>query len=60
MQSDRRRAVAGESSLDSPVAKVVAEVVAERYGDDAWLLPMLCPALTDTHAYRAAEPLRRH
>jgi acetylornithine deacetylase/succinyl-diaminopimelate desuccinylase-like protein len=44
----------GESSLDSPVAKVVAEVIAERYGDEAAVLPMLCPAFTDSHAYRAA------
>jgi acetylornithine deacetylase/succinyl-diaminopimelate desuccinylase-like protein len=44
----------GESSLDTPVAKVVAEVIAERYGEEAAVLPMLSPGFTDSHAYRWA------
>ena len=44
----------GESSLDTPAAKVIAEVIAERYGGEAAVLPMLSPGFTDSHAYRAA------
>jgi acetylornithine deacetylase/succinyl-diaminopimelate desuccinylase-like protein len=44
----------GQSSLDTPLAKVVAEVIAARYGDEAAVLPILSPGFTDSHAYRAA------
>jgi acetylornithine deacetylase/succinyl-diaminopimelate desuccinylase-like protein len=44
----------GTSSLDTPVAKIVSEVIAERYGSRAAVLPMLSPGFTDSHAYRAA------
>ena len=44
----------GESSLDTPVVKVIAEVIADHYGDEAGVLPMLSPGFTDSHAYRTA------
>ncbi len=45
---------AGQSSLDTPLVKVVNDVIAERYGAAAGVLPMLSPGFTDSHAYRAA------
>jgi acetylornithine deacetylase/succinyl-diaminopimelate desuccinylase-like protein len=44
----------GQSSLDNPVAGAVAAAVRERLGDEAFVLPMLSPGFTDSHAYRAA------
>jgi len=44
----------GQSSLDTPVAAAVAAVVRERLGKDAFVLPLLSPGFTDSHAYRAA------
>jgi len=44
----------GQSSLDTPFASVVAEVIAERFGDEGSVVPMLSPGFTDSHAYRAA------
>jgi acetylornithine deacetylase/succinyl-diaminopimelate desuccinylase-like protein len=44
----------GTSSLDTPVSSIVAEVVAERFGDEGCVVPMLSPGFTDSHAYRAA------
>ena len=44
----------GQSSLDTPLAKVVSDVIAARYGDQAGVLPVLSPGFTDSHAYRAA------
>jgi acetylornithine deacetylase/succinyl-diaminopimelate desuccinylase-like protein len=44
----------GISSLDTPVASVVRQVVAERYGDEGCVVPMLSPGFTDSHAFRAA------
>jgi acetylornithine deacetylase/succinyl-diaminopimelate desuccinylase-like protein len=44
----------GQSSLDTPMVKVIGEVIRERYGEAAAVLPMLSPGFTDSHAYRAA------
>ncbi len=44
----------GASSLDTPVVSVIGEVLKEMYGEEAILLPQLCPAFTDSHAYRKA------
>lgn len=44
----------GMSSMDTPVVSIAAQVVRERLGEDAFLLPMLSPGFTDSHAYRAA------
>ncbi len=44
----------GESSMDTPAAAVVEAVVRERLGEDAFVMPMLSPGFTDSHAYRAA------
>jgi len=44
----------GQSSLDTPLAKAVSDVIAARYGDEAGVLPVLSPGFTDSHAYRAA------
>jgi acetylornithine deacetylase/succinyl-diaminopimelate desuccinylase-like protein len=44
----------GASSLDTPFASVVHEVVAERFGAQGMVLPLLSPGFTDSHAFRAA------
>jgi acetylornithine deacetylase/succinyl-diaminopimelate desuccinylase-like protein len=44
----------GMSSMDTPVVSVAAEVVREKLGDEAFLMPQLTPGFTDSHAYRAA------
>ncbi len=44
----------GQSSLDTPFTKTIAEVVAERYGEAGHVVPMLSPGFTDSHAFRAA------
>jgi acetylornithine deacetylase/succinyl-diaminopimelate desuccinylase-like protein len=44
----------GQSSLDTPFVSAVSEVVAERYGTEGVVVPMLSPGFTDSHAYRAA------
>jgi acetylornithine deacetylase/succinyl-diaminopimelate desuccinylase-like protein len=44
----------GTSSMDTPVARAVTESVRARYGDDGFVVPMLSPGFTDSHAYRAA------
>jgi len=44
----------GQSSLDTPLVKSVADVVAKHYGGEAEVLPMLSPGFTDSHAFRAA------
>jgi acetylornithine deacetylase/succinyl-diaminopimelate desuccinylase-like protein len=44
----------GASSLDTPFASVVHEVVAERFGPQGMVVPMLSPGFTDSHAFRAA------
>jgi acetylornithine deacetylase/succinyl-diaminopimelate desuccinylase-like protein len=44
----------GQSLLDSSLVRIIGEVVAGRYGDDAAVLPLLSPGFTDSHAYRAA------
>jgi acetylornithine deacetylase/succinyl-diaminopimelate desuccinylase-like protein len=44
----------GESSLDSPVVKIISEVIAERYGDEASCCRCYALRSTDSHAYRAA------
>ena len=44
----------GQTSLDTPFTKTVAEVVAERYGEQGHVVPMLSPGFTDSHAFRAA------
>jgi acetylornithine deacetylase/succinyl-diaminopimelate desuccinylase-like protein len=44
----------GMSSMDTPVVSIAAQVVREKLGDDAFLMPMLSPGFTDSHAYRAA------
>jgi len=46
--------VSGMSSMDTPVMSIAAQVVAEKLGDDAFLMPQLSPGFTDSHAYRAA------
>lgn len=46
--------VSGHSSLDSPVGAVVGDVVRDKLGEDAFVLPMLSPGFTDSHAFRAA------
>jgi len=43
---------AGQSSMDSAVPAVVTAVVREKLGADAFVLPMLSPGFTDSHAYR--------
>jgi acetylornithine deacetylase/succinyl-diaminopimelate desuccinylase-like protein len=44
----------GMSSMDTPVVSIAAEVVREKLGDDAFLMPQLSPGFTDSHAYRHA------
>lgn len=44
----------GMSSMDTPVVATAADVVREKLGDDAFLMPQLSPGFTDSHAYRAA------
>jgi acetylornithine deacetylase/succinyl-diaminopimelate desuccinylase-like protein len=44
----------GMSSMDTPVARIAAEVVREKLGDDAFIMPQLTPGFTDSHAYRSA------
>jgi acetylornithine deacetylase/succinyl-diaminopimelate desuccinylase-like protein len=44
----------GMSSMDTPVVSIAAQVVRERLGEEAFLLPMLSPGFTDSHAYRHA------
>jgi acetylornithine deacetylase/succinyl-diaminopimelate desuccinylase-like protein len=44
----------GESSMDTPVVSAITAAIAERYGDDATMLPMLSPGFTDSHAFRSA------
>ncbi len=44
----------GHSSMDTPFASVVAEVVAERFGPQGMVVPMLSPGFTDSHVFRAA------
>ncbi len=44
----------GMSSMDTPVMSIAAQVVREKLGDDAFLMPQLSPGFTDSHAYRAA------
>lgn len=46
--------VSGMSSMDTPVMSVAAQVVAEKAGEGAFLMPTLLPGFTDSHAYRAA------
>jgi len=46
--------VSGMSSMDTPVMSVAAQVIAEKLGEDAFLMPQLSPGFTDSHAYRAA------
>jgi len=46
--------VSGQSSLDTPFVSAISEVVAERYGTEGVVVPMLSPGFTDSHAYRAA------
>ncbi|HEY2776169.1 MAG TPA: M20/M25/M40 family metallo-hydrolase [Candidatus Binatia bacterium] len=44
----------GMSSMDTPVVSIAAEVVREKLGEDSFLMPLLSPGFTDSHAYRAA------
>ncbi|HYC55906.1 MAG TPA: M20/M25/M40 family metallo-hydrolase [Candidatus Binatia bacterium] len=44
----------GMSSMDTPVVSLAAEVIKEKLGDDAFLMPQLSPGFTDSHAYRHA------
>lgn len=44
----------GMSSMDTPVVSIAAQVVREKLGEDAFLMPQLSPGFTDSHAYRAA------
>jgi acetylornithine deacetylase/succinyl-diaminopimelate desuccinylase-like protein len=44
----------GMSSMDTPVVSIAAQVIREKLGDDAFLMPILSPGFTDSHAYRAA------
>lgn len=44
----------GLSSLDTPVSAIAAAVVREKLGDDAFIMPLLTPGFTDSHAFRAA------
>ena len=44
----------GMSSMDTPVVSIAAQVVREKLGDDAFVMPQLSPGFTDSHAYRAA------
>ena len=44
----------GMSSMDTPVASIAAEVVREKLGEDAFIMPQLTPGFTDSHAYRSA------
>jgi acetylornithine deacetylase/succinyl-diaminopimelate desuccinylase-like protein len=46
--------VSGMSSLDTPVAAVAEAVVKDRLGDEAFLMPLLTPGFTDSHAFRSA------
>ncbi len=43
---------AGESSMDTPLSSLVSTVVREKLGEDAFVMPMLSPGFTDSHAYR--------
>ena len=45
--------VSGESSLDTPPVAAIREVVAETFGDEGCVLPLLSPGFTDSHAFRA-------
>ncbi len=44
----------GQSSMDTPVASIAAQVVREKMGEDAFVMPILSPGFTDSHAYRHA------
>lgn len=44
--------VSGSSSLDTPAVSIIRDVIGERYGDEAGVLPVLSPGFTDSHAYR--------
>src|SRR5690606_16946927 len=44
----------GMSSMDTPVVSIASEVIKEKLGEDAFLMPQLSPGFTDSHAYRAA------
>ncbi|HXC53612.1 MAG TPA: M20/M25/M40 family metallo-hydrolase [Candidatus Limnocylindrales bacterium] len=44
----------GMSSMDTPVVSIAAQVIREKLGEDAFLMPQLSPGFTDSHAYRAA------
>jgi len=44
----------GVSSLDTPVSTAVSAAVAKKYGDEAFVVPILSPGFTDSHAFRAA------
>lgn len=44
----------GMSSMDTPVVSIASQVVREKLGDEAFLMPLLSPGFTDSHAYRAA------
>lgn len=44
----------GMSSMDTPVVSIASQVVREKLGDDAFVMPQLSPGFTDSHAYRAA------
>ena len=46
--------VSGQSSMDTPAVSVIHEVLDERFGGEASVLPLLSPGFTDSHAYRAA------
>lgn len=45
---------AGASSMDTPLVSIAGDVIREKLGEDAFLLPQLSPGFTDSHAYRAA------
>lgn len=42
----------GMSSMDTPLVSIAAEVVREKLGPEAFLMPQLSPGFTDSHAYR--------
>jgi acetylornithine deacetylase/succinyl-diaminopimelate desuccinylase-like protein len=42
----------GQSSMDTPVASVASQVIRERMGEEAFLMPLLTPGFTDSHGFR--------
>lgn len=48
------RRSAGTTSLDTPVSAAVEAAVRGRLGEEAFVMPMLSPGFTDSHAFRAA------